>query len=210
VPPAEFIGIANSSPMSQDIASWVLRTACAQASGWAAAGKPVRIGVNLSPSQFSNGDLCDEVANVLAVTGLPPALLELEVTEDILLEDADKVRSIVDRLQKLGVRMVFDDFGTGFGSLSYLKTFPLDGLKIDRSFVRDLIANSNDAAIVRSTISLGRDLHLSVIAEGIEDGDTADMLALMGCQEGQGYFFGRPCPATEFEKNFLYCESLVA
>lgn len=212
VPPAEFIGIANSSPMSQDIASWVLRTACAQASAWAAAGQPVRIGVNLSPSQFSDGDLCDEVADVLAVTGLPPALLELEVTEDILLEDAEGVLSIVHRLQKLGVRMVFDDFGTGFGSLSYLKTFPLDGLKIDRSFVRDLIANSNDAAIVRSTISLGRDLHLSVIAEGIEDSDTAEMLALMGCQEGQGYFFGRPCPAAEFEKNFLLqtSECLVA
>jgi len=203
VPPADFIGIANSSPISQDIASWVLRTACAQGSAWAAAGHAVRIGVNLSPSQFSSGDLCDEVSGVLSSTGFPPSLLELEVTEDILLDDAERVLSIVQRLQRLGVRLVFDDFGTGFGSLSYLKAFPLNGLKIDRSFVRDLVGNHSDAAIVRSTIALAQDLALSVIAEGIEDNETASLLAAMGCQEGQGYFFGKPCPAAEFAHKFL-------
>jgi len=107
------------------------------------------------------------------------------------------------RIQKLGVRIVFDDFGTGYASLSYLKKFPLDGLKIDRSFVFDLLTDSDDAAIVSSTIGLSKQLGLSVIAEGIETGATADLLATMGCEEGQGYFFGRPMPVAELEKQFL-------
>ncbi len=107
------------------------------------------------------------------------------------------------RIQKLGVRMVFDDFGTGYASLSYLKKFPLDGLKIDRSFVLDLLADSDDAAIVSSTIGLSKQLGLSVIAEGIENRATADLLASMGCEEGQGYFFGRPMPVAALEEQFL-------
>jgi EAL domain-containing protein (putative c-di-GMP-specific phosphodiesterase class I) len=107
------------------------------------------------------------------------------------------------RIQELGVRVVFDDFGTGYASLSYLKKFPLDGLKIDRSFVTDLLADSDDAAIVGSTIGLSKQLGLSVIAEGVENRATADLLASMGCEEGQGYFFGRPMPAQAFEEQFL-------
>ena len=143
------------------------------------------------------------VAQALARTGLSPTSLELEVTEDILLHDEQGALNTFLKIQALGVRLVFDDFGTGFASLSYLKKFPLDGLKIDRSFVLGLLANPDDAAIVSSTIGLSKQLGLSVIAEGIENRATADFLVSMGCEEGQGYFFGRPMPASEFEAKFL-------
>jgi EAL domain-containing protein (putative c-di-GMP-specific phosphodiesterase class I) len=199
----QFMPIVNASAISNEVAGWVLSTACRQGATWAKAGHGIRVGVNLSPSQFSSGDLLAEVDAVLQATGLPPSLLELEVTEDILLEDKVAVLSIVRGLQALGVRLVFDDFGTGYGSLSYLKTFPLDGLKIDRSFVRELTRDASDAAIVGSTIELGKRLGLSVIAEGIEDNATAELLAAMGCEEGQGYYFGKPMPAADFEAMFL-------
>ena len=150
------------------------------------------------------------VADVLAATGLTPSLLELEVTEDILLLDEKGVLDTFQRIQELGVRIVFDDFGTGYASLSYLKKFPLDGLKIDRSFVLDLLTDADDAAIVSSTIVLSKQLGLSVIAEGIENRATADLLATMGCEEGQGYFFGRPLPVAELERQFLSSPSMSA
>jgi EAL domain-containing protein (putative c-di-GMP-specific phosphodiesterase class I) len=198
ISPADFIPVVNTSSVSERIAAWVLETACRQARAWEQAGHPLRVGVNLSPSQLHTGDLAKSVTDVLQSTGLTPALLELEVTEDILLLDEARVLDTFLRIQQLGVRIVFDDFGTGYASLSYLKKFPLDGLKIDKSFVLNLIANSDDAAIVGSTVSLSKQLGLSVIAEGIENRATADLLAGMGCEEGQGYFFGRPMPAAEF------------
>jgi EAL domain-containing protein (putative c-di-GMP-specific phosphodiesterase class I) len=170
---------------------------------WEQSGHKVRVCVNLSPSQFQSGDLATSVAGVLESTGLAPSLLELEVTEDILLLDEARVLDIFERIRKLGAHIVFDDFGTGYASLSYLKKFPLDGLKIDRSFVLELLADSDDAAIVGSTINLSRQLGLSVIAEGIENRATADLLVSMGCEQGQGYFFGRPMPAQSFENQFL-------
>ena len=185
------------------VAGWVLETACRQARIWERAGHNVRVGVNLSPSQLQSGDLATSVAEILDLTGLAPSLLELEVTEDILLLDEERVLDLFLRIQELGVRIVFDDFGTGYASLSYLKKFPLDGLKIDRTFVLELRAGSDDAAIVGSTISLSKQLGLSVIAEGIENRATADLLVSMGCEEGQGYFFGRPMPAAAFESQFL-------
>ena len=153
------------------------------------------------PPNSSPATLQASVAQALARTGLSPTSLELEVTEDILLHDEQSALNTFLKIQALGVRLVFDDFGTGFASLSYLKKFPLDGLKIDRSFVLGLLANPDDAAIVSSTIGLSKQLGLSVIAEGIEDRATADFLVSMGCEEGQGYFFGRPMPASEFEAN---------
>jgi EAL domain-containing protein (putative c-di-GMP-specific phosphodiesterase class I) len=140
---------------------------------------------------------------MLALTGLSPTLLELEVTEDILLLDEEKLVETFRKIQELGVRIVFDDFGTGYASLSYLKKFPLDGLKIDKSFVLELLAHSHDAAIVGSIIGLGRQLGLSVIAEGIESRAIADLLVSMGCEEGQGYYFSRPISAAAFESEFL-------
>jgi diguanylate cyclase (GGDEF)-like protein/PAS domain S-box-containing protein len=202
VPPAEFMPVANASALSDRIAAWVLQTACRQAREWEQAGHKVRVSINLSPSQLRS-DLAASVADMLGATGLTPSLLELEVTEDILLVDEDGVLDTFRRIQKLGARIVFDDFGTGYGSLSYLKKFPLDGLKIDRSFVLGLLADSDDAAIVGSTIGLSKQLGLSVIAEGIENRATADLLASMGCEQGQGYFFGRPMPAGALESQFL-------
>lgn len=203
VSPAEFMPVVNTSPISERIADWVLETACTQAAAWERAGHKLRMGVNLSPSQLQSGDLAGSVARVLSRTGLTATSLELEVTEDILLHDEQGVLDMFLKIQELGVRIVFDDFGTGYASLSYLKKFPLDGLKIDRSFVFGLLGNPDDAAIVSSTIGLSKQLGLSVIAEGIENRATADFLASMGCEEGQGYFFGRPMPAADFERQFL-------
>ena len=210
VSPGEFIPVVNTSSISERIAAWVLETACRQARVWEMAGHAMRVGVNLSPSQLHSGDLAKSVADVLATTGLTPSLLELEVTEDILLLDEKRVLATFQRIQELGVRVVFDDFGTGYASLSYLKKFPLDGLKIDRSFVFDLLSDPDDAAIVSSTILLSKQLGLSVIAEGIENRATADLLATMGCEEGQGYFFGRPLPVPELESQFLSSPGMAA
>jgi diguanylate cyclase (GGDEF)-like protein/PAS domain S-box-containing protein len=202
VSPAEFMPVVNTSSISEQIAAWVLETACTQARAWELAGHGVRVGVNLSPSQLQSGSLAGAVARVLAITGLTPSLLELELTEDILLLDEKGALDTFFQIRELGVRTVFDDFGTGYASLSYLKKFPLDGLKIDRSFVFDLLTDSDDAAIVGSTIGLSRQLGLSVIAEGVENRATADLLMRMGCEQGQGYCFGRPMPALAFERQF--------
>ncbi|WP_164937867.1 EAL domain-containing protein [Bradyrhizobium guangxiense] len=206
VSPGEFMPVVNTSALSERIANWVMETACRQARAWELSGRNVRVAINLSPSQLQSGDLADSVAALLETSGLTASLLEIEVTEDILLQDERRVLAIFKRIQELGVRVLFDDFGTGYASLSYLKKFPLDGLKIDRSFVFGLLANSEDAAIVSSTIGLSKQLGLTVVAEGIENKATADFLVSMGCEEGQGYFFGRPMPAEAFEKQFLASE----
>ena len=137
-----------------------------------------------------------------------PALLELEITEDILLGDDERLIGIFREIQNLGINVAFDDYGTGYASLSYLKKFSFDKLKIDRSFVRELREGSDDAAIVASTIGLSRLLGLAVIAEGIEDRATADLLRKMGCEQGQGYYFSRPIPVAEFERKYLSNETL--
>jgi diguanylate cyclase (GGDEF)-like protein/PAS domain S-box-containing protein len=201
--PTDFMPVANATSVSAAIAFWVLESACRQGRLWQQKGHAVRIGVNLSPSQLQAGDLAATTAAVLWDTGFSPALLELEVTENIILEDHERAQDMFRRIQDLGVHIAFDDFGTGYASLTYLKKFPLDRLKIDQSFVRELRVDSQDAAIVGSTIALAKQLGLSVIAEGIEDRATADLLAGMGCEEGQGYWFGRPVPAAEFEQRFL-------
>lgn len=209
VSPGEFMPVVNTSALSERIANWVMETACRQARAWELSGNGVRVAINLSPSQLQSGDLAHAVAALLDATGLSPSLLEIEVTEDILLHDESRVLDMFKRIQQLGVRVLFDDFGTGYASLSYLKKFPLDGLKIDRSFVFGLLENSDDAAIVGSTIGLSKQLGLTVVAEGIENRATADYLVSMGCEDGQGYYFGRPMPAEAFEKQFLAAE-LVA
>jgi diguanylate cyclase (GGDEF)-like protein/PAS domain S-box-containing protein len=212
VSPGEFMPVVNTSALSERVGNWVLETACRQARTWELSGNSVRVAVNLSPSQLHSGDLAHSVAALLDETGLTPSLLEIEVTEDILLHDEARVLDIFKRIQELGVRVLFDDFGTGYASLSYLKKFPLDGLKIDRSFVLDVLSDSDDAAIVGSTIGLSKQLGLMVVAEGIENRATADFLVSMGCEEGQGYFFGRPMPADAFERQFFAaeCEAVSA
>jgi diguanylate cyclase (GGDEF)-like protein/PAS domain S-box-containing protein len=208
VSPADFMPLVHASSISGRIALWVMETACKQGRAWQLQGHDVRLGVNLSPAQMQSGDLATNVATVLNDTGYSPFLLELEVTENILLEDDQGALETFNRIQDLGVRIAFDDFGTGYASLTYLKKFPLDRLKIDKSFVSEIRVNSDDAAIVGSTINLGKLLGLSVIAEGIEDLATVDLLKSMGCEEGQGYYFGPPMPAAEFEQRFLAGGSL--
>jgi predicted signal transduction protein with EAL and GGDEF domain len=201
--PDSFMPVVNASSISDEIGVWSLRTACRQARHWQEQGHPIRIGVNLAPSQFLADELPKAVQSILQETGLRPDLLELEVTENILLDDDALALSIFQRIQALGVHIAFDDFGTGYASLTYLKKFPLDRLKIDKSFVSKLISDADDMAIVGATIALAKLLNLSVIAEGIEDAETADLLARKGCKEGQGYYFGRPMPVDEFERKFL-------
>ncbi len=202
VPPAQFMPVVNSSAISDQVAEWVMRTACKQAARWTAHGHSIRVGVNLSPSLIHSRSLGSLVQKILAETSLPPSLLELEFTEDILLTDKQSALEIFQDVKKLGVRMVFDDFGTGYASLSYVRDFPLDGLKIDRSFVADLGANSVNAAIVDSTITMAKHLGLSIMAEGIEEPGVALLLTEMGCREGQGYLFGKPMPAAEIEAKY--------
>ena len=210
VSPADFMPLVHASSISSRIALWVMETACKQGRAWQQLGHDVRLGVNLSPAQMQSGDLAATVAAVLTDTGYSPFLLELEVTENILLEDDEGALETFKRIQDLGVCIAFDDFGTGYASLTYLKKFPLDRLKIDKSFVSEIRTDSDDAAIVGSTINLGKLLGLSVIAEGIEDQATAELLKRMGCEEGQGYHFGPPVPAAEFEQRFLTDRSLAA
>jgi diguanylate cyclase (GGDEF)-like protein/PAS domain S-box-containing protein len=203
VSPGEFVAVLDMTPVAHATAMWVMRQACRQARLWHDNGNSLRVGVNLAPSLFKSGDLAGSVASILADAGLPAASLELEVTENILLADDEKTREIFRRIRALGVHIALDDFGTGYASLTYLKKFPLSQLKIDQLFVRELKPDSSDAAIVESTITLCRLLGLSVIAEGIEEPATIDLLKKMGCEEGQGYHFGRPMPVDQFERTFF-------
>jgi diguanylate cyclase (GGDEF)-like protein/PAS domain S-box-containing protein len=203
VMPGEFLPVLATTPIADGTARWILQAACRQGRLWEERGDGIRIAVNLFASQFKTGDLAGTVAGILADTKLSPHLLELEVTENILLEDDERVRGIFRRIRDLGVKIALDDFGTGYSSLSYLKRFPLTRLKIDQSFVRELKPGSSDAAIVESTIALSKHLGLSVTAEGIEQHATFEWLKAMTCEEGQGYYFGKPMPAAQFEETFL-------
>jgi diguanylate cyclase (GGDEF)-like protein/PAS domain S-box-containing protein len=207
--PSEFMHVVKTSAFSDPISSWVMQTACAQASRWRAQGFDLSMAVNLAPSQIRAKDLATTVETVLKATGYPPSQLELEVTEDILVDDENALETFR-KIKKLGVKLLLDDFGTGYASLSYLKNFPLSGLKIDRSFVGRLRLEIDDAAIVGSIVGLGTLLGLTVVAEGIEDRRTANLVARMGCKLGQGYFFGEPVPAAEFERRFLSGEDISA
>ncbi|MDD5241851.1 MAG: EAL domain-containing protein [Sulfuricella sp.] len=199
VPPGRFIRIAEESGLIEPIGKWVLLEACRQAAAWCKAGLPeLVIAVNLSAVQFKRGDLMRSVAQALDDSGLDPALLELELTESILIQNTEQVLGTVQRLKTLGVKLSIDDFGTGYSSLSYLKRFNVDKLKIDQSFVRDMVNDPSDAAIIRAIIQMAKSLNLKTIAEGVEDKQTLDFLRLNHCDEAQGYHFARPIPADDF------------
>ena len=198
VSPFDFIPAAESSGLIVPIGKWVLETACAQARAWQQEGLgELRVAVNLSATQFQQSDLIEMVRQTLHKTQLDPKLLELEITESLLM-DADGALKVLDGLHELGVILALDDFGTGFSSLSYLKRFPLDVLKIDRSFIRDVPNDSNDSAITRSIIALAQGLKLDVIAEGVETQEQVDYLHQNGCQHLQGFHFSRPVPSAQF------------
>ncbi|AXS38783.1 EAL domain-containing protein [Breoghania sp. L-A4] len=199
--PAGFLPRAEENGMIVPINEWVLREACSQAVAWQNMGlPPLRMGVNLSPVQFRKQSVPLLVARVLADTGLDPRMLDLELTENIVMQNTESVAVQLGQLRELGVVISIDDFGTGFSSLSYIKHFPIDRLKIDQSFVRDLMTDPSDAAIVQAIISLGANLKLDVIAEGVETPEQLEHLRKAGCLEAQGYYFGRPMPACELEE----------
>jgi diguanylate cyclase (GGDEF)-like protein/PAS domain S-box-containing protein len=198
VPPDLFIPLAERTGLIVPIGGWVLRTACAQAAAWRAqAGRDLRIAVNLSPVQFARQDVARLVESALRSTGLPPALLELEITEGVLLQDTEANLCLLRRLKALGARIALDDFGTGYSSLGYLRSFPFDTLKIDRSFVRDLATDPGAAAIVRAALELTRSLGMAAVAEGIETAAQLELLEAEGCRQAQGYHLGRPMAALE-------------
>ncbi|MEL6062243.1 MULTISPECIES: putative bifunctional diguanylate cyclase/phosphodiesterase [unclassified Methylobacterium] len=203
LPPAAFLDVLDNSPDAARIGDWVLRTACVQAEAWRAGGlHPFRIGVNLFAAQFRGGDLAARVAASLAETGLPPEALELEITETIILRHDPQVDAALQALRAMGVGIAFDDYGTGYASLSLLKNFPLTRLKIDRGFVNGLCVDRRDAAIVRAVIDLSRRFGLTVIAEGVETQEQRRRLLSKGCQEAQGYLFGRPMSAEAFAAQY--------
>ncbi|MDP2155400.1 MAG: EAL domain-containing protein [Sulfuricella sp.] len=198
VPPNEFVPLLEENNLIIPVGEWVLRTACAQCRAWQDAGlPPLRMAVNLSARQFRQDTLVEMIDSILRETGISPKLLELELTEGLLMENTSETSMILGQLKSRGVQVAIDDFGTGYSSLSYLKRFPIDRLKIDRSFVRDIITDSNDAAIAVAVISLGRSLGLSVIAEGVETGDQLEFLGVQKCDEYQGFHFSRPVPPEE-------------
>lgn len=196
VPPSEFIPLAERAGLIGELGAWVLRIACAQAAQW----DGLCLAVNLSPEQVRRPGIVELVASVLQETGLPPCLLELEITEGCLLHETPQTLTTLNRLRALGVSIALDDFGTGFSSLSYLRRYPFTKLKVDRSFVGSMAADTVTAAIVQAVVTLGRSLSMRVIAEGVETEAQFEMLSTMACDEAQGYLLGRPCRSVEFER----------
>jgi diguanylate cyclase (GGDEF)-like protein len=201
VPPGEFIPIAEETGLIVPIGTWVLRTACRQTRAWQQAMQPsLRVAVNLSARQFAQPTLIDEVAAALRDSGLAPAGLELEITESMVMNDPDEAVRVMHQLKSMGVGIAIDDFGTGYSSLGYLKHFPIDCLKIDRSFIRHLPGDVDDAAITRAIIALAHTMRLTVVAEGVETDAQLDFLRKNLCDEVQGFLLGRPVPAADFER----------
>ncbi|NMF89809.1 putative bifunctional diguanylate cyclase/phosphodiesterase [Aromatoleum petrolei] len=202
IPPCEFIPLAEETGMILAIGRWVLETACRQLKDWEGdpATRHLKLSVNVSARQFQQDEFDREVLEVVKKTGADPANLKLELTESMVVENIDQVVHKMAVLKATGIQFSLDDFGTGFSSLSCLRRLPLDQLKIDQSFVRDVTENANDAAIVRTIIALGQSLGLEVIAEGVETAEQRNFLAVHGCSNFQGYFFSRPVPLEEFEQ----------
>jgi diguanylate cyclase (GGDEF)-like protein/PAS domain S-box-containing protein len=200
VSPAQFIPVAEDSGLIVPIGAWVVREACRQAQAWMVAGLPIgSIAVNVSALEFRNEDFLESLFATLEETGLDPKVLELEVTESALMKNAELSSTILQILRKAGVRVAVDDFGTGYSSLSYLRKFPLDALKIDQSFVRQIADSPDGNTIVSTIITMARSLQLRVIAEGVETPEELAFLLEQRCDEAQGYKFSRPIPAEQFE-----------
>ncbi len=201
VSPAQFIPVAEDCGLILPIGQWVLREACKQAREWVAAGLPLAtMAVNISSMEFRDDNFLQSVFAILKETGLDPKSLELELTESVLMKRAESAASVLKTLRASGVQIAVDDFGTGYSSLSYLRKFPIDALKIDQSFVRQITTARDDTTIVTAVISMGRSLKLRVVAEGVETQEELDFLRAHQCDEAQGYFFSRPVVAEQFAK----------
>ncbi|VAW84879.1 diguanylate cyclase/phosphodiesterase (GGDEF & EAL domains) with PAS/PAC sensor(s) [hydrothermal vent metagenome] len=198
IPPFDFIPIAENSGQIVKIGEWVLQDACRQAKVWLDMGIEQKIAVNLSAQQFKDKQLLNKIESALSQSQLPPSLLELEITESTIMQNSDRTISTLQAIHDLGVSLSIDDFGTGYSSLSYLKRFPIDTLKIDRSFVKDLEHDQNDAAIVTAIIALAHSLHLNVVAEGVEEVVQVAFLRKLNCEMIQGFLYSKPLPADEY------------
>jgi diguanylate cyclase (GGDEF)-like protein len=201
IPPAEFIPIAESCGLIVPIGRWVLRQACMQVAKWQGAALPqIRMAVNISSVEFRDKNFLENLRATLAWTGLEPRYLELELTESVLMQHVESTALVLGELRAMGVHLAVDDFGTGYSSLSYLSQFPIDSLKIDKSFVQEINSGCEDAPIISAVINMGRGLKQRVIAEGVETQDQLTFLQSRGCEEGQGFYFSCPVVAEGFAK----------
>jgi EAL domain-containing protein (putative c-di-GMP-specific phosphodiesterase class I) len=201
VPPAEFIPILEDTGLIDEVGDWVIRQACEQIRLWQLAGLPhYPVAVNLSARQFSQSGLETTIGSILDESQIDAGLLEIELTESVLMSDSEDALRVLDNIKQRGIRLSVDDFGTGYSSLAYLKRFPLDSLKIDRAFIRDITTDSGGATIAKAIINLAHSLKLKVVAEGVEKQAQLDFLRDHGCDEIQGFLFARPMPAAECER----------
>ncbi len=201
VMPNEFIALAESNGLIVPMTEWILLTACSQAKAWQLSGlPPIRVGVNISAVQFKSTELISMVTRTLKQADLSPQWLELEITESVMMGDIDRVVPLMNSLRDLGVKLAVDDFGTGFSSLTYLKRFPVEKLKIDQSFVRNIVSDPDDAAIAKTIVRLGQGLNITVIAEGVETVEQLSYLKHLECDQAQGYYFARPIAAPDFAR----------
>jgi EAL domain-containing protein (putative c-di-GMP-specific phosphodiesterase class I) len=207
VSPAQFIAIAEESSLILDIGGWVLDTACRQLAQWANSERTrdLTLAVNVSSKQFMQADFVEIVTNLLHRHGVEASRLKLELTESVVLTDVNDVVIKMRALLALGVMLSLDDFGTGYSSLSYLKLLPLNQIKIDQSFVRDIVTEPGDAVMVKTIINMAQNFHLNVIAEGVETQEQLDFLGENGCMAYQGYFFSKPVPVEQFEALLKQC-----
>ncbi|MEZ4483428.1 MAG: EAL domain-containing protein [Syntrophotaleaceae bacterium] len=209
IPPDKFIPMAEETGLIIPLGQWVIKAACQQNLFWQQAGyPPFKVAVNISPRQFRHGHLIDSVTEALRESGLAANWLELEITENLLVEDIEETISLMDSLNGMGVSLAIDDFGTGYSSMSYLHRFPLSKLKIDRSFIQNIGSRNGNHAIVEAIIALARALNLEVIAEGIENQSQVAFLEERGCRYGQGFHFSRPIPSGVFEQFMLQMQRL--
>jgi EAL domain-containing protein (putative c-di-GMP-specific phosphodiesterase class I) len=201
LPPANFISLAESSGDILEIGRWVIHAVCRQLAAWREAGQALLpVAINLSPRQFAGGNLASEIDASLKRHDLPASLLELEITESLVVKDPALATEILAGLRRIGLSISMDDFGTGYSSLAQLKRFPLDSVKIDRSFVQDIPHDANDTAIIKAIIAMGHALKLKVIAEGVENAEQLAFLHLHGCDEMQGFYFSRPMTADQLSE----------
>jgi EAL domain-containing protein (putative c-di-GMP-specific phosphodiesterase class I) len=199
VPPMQFIPLAEETGLIVPIGKWVLNTACAQNVAWQQEGlPPLCMAVNLSARQFADENLLEDIAAALKSTGLRPELLELELTESMVIQNTERAGKILAAIKKMGVRLAIDDFGVGYSSLTHLKRFPIDTLKVDRSFIRDLPQDLEDKAICEAIIAMGKSLNLTVVAEGVETLEQQTFLQDHNCDEMQGFLFSKPIPSDQF------------
>jgi EAL domain-containing protein (putative c-di-GMP-specific phosphodiesterase class I) len=199
IEPMKFIPLAEECGLIHEIGAWVLREACRQCAVWQCAGQPpLRVAVNVAASQFRRGDLLAVVRGALQTSHLDPRFLEIELTESAVMTNPEDSAAVLQQLSRMGVLVSVDDFGTGYSSMSYLRSFPIDKLKIDRSFIADLTTRADDASIVRAIVSLAHGLQIKVVAEGVETLEQLKFLQSVGCDQYQGYHFSQPLPANEF------------